>query len=92
MARTAPDGINTTTPTSVKLETAALPYLRRVGKNNISAALRRVTRDHLTAARILKAGADDAETLARLRELLLPDEQPAATTNQENATDGQTAA
>lgn len=75
------------TRASVTLETAALPYLRRLSGDNVSAGLRRVTREHLTAVRILRAGGDAAETVSRLRALLLPAEQP---TNQEETTDGQT--
>lgn len=74
MARTSPDGIDTTKATSVKLEAAAVPYIRRAGGDNVSAGLRRITRDHLTAARILRSGMDDAETVAALRALLLPAE------------------
>lgn len=84
MARTASDGISDTTPASVKLETRSLPYLRGLSGGNVSVALRRVTRDHLTAARILCAGLDDAETVAKLRDLLLP--KP--TTNEEPAAHG----
>lgn len=75
------------TRASVTLETAALPYLRRLAGDNISAGLRRATREHLTAVRILRAGGDAAETVARLRALLLPAEQP---TNPEETTHGQT--
>lgn len=90
MARTAADGIKDTIQLSVRLEAASLPYLKRLGADNVSLALRRATRDHLTASRIMNnAGTTDAQKLDALRVLILRrphDEQP---TNQEETTDGQ---